>query len=147
MAAHPCRETTEQGGNWQQMVLRGPSTEQTVDAITRRVMDRLRAIPMPEKNRFEIQLALVEGLDNAIGHGNGKNPHKNVTVTCHTRPHQVTLTIEDEGNGFDPSSVPDPTAEENLLREGGRGIFLIQSVADECRFESSGARMVLVFRV
>jgi serine/threonine-protein kinase RsbW len=145
MPSHPCTKTIERGSNWRQVVLRGPSTEETVESINARVMEELSTVGMAERTRFELQLALVEGLDNAVDHGNGGDPRKEVVVTCNTQPRRVTLTIDDQGDGFDYQHVPDPTAEENLLKEGGRGIFLIRSVADECRFEKNGARIVIIF--
>ena len=56
------------------------------------------------------------------------------------------IGVDDEGNGFDPDSVPDPTTDSNILRESGRGVFLMRSYADECRFENGGRRVVLVKR-
>jgi serine/threonine-protein kinase RsbW len=99
---------------------------------------------MADSDRFHLKMAVHEALSNAVEHGNHSDPAKQVTLTCHLQPHQLAITVDDEGEGFDPADVPDPTREENLLREGGRGIFLIQRYADECRFENRGRRLVLV---
>jgi len=130
-----------------QTVLRGPSTHESVEALTDRVCRLLRKLPIQEKARFCLQLALHEALGNAVEHGNRNDPSKQVTVTCSWQAHQVTLIVDDEGDGFDATDLPDPTAPENLLKENGRGIFLIGRYADECRFENHGRRIVIIKRL
>jgi len=92
------------------------------------------------QENFEIELALREALANAIVHGNGEDPNKRVFVNCRCTTHgEVSITVEDEGNGFDYESVPDPTAAENRLRANGRGIHLIRTLMDEVVFEQGGS--------
>jgi serine/threonine-protein kinase RsbW len=89
---------------------------------------------------LEIEMALREALANAIVHGNQENPHKRVDVTCRcTTDGEVSITVQDEGQGFDMKAVPDPTTPENRLMKHGRGIYLMKTLMDEIRFEQGGA--------
>ena len=87
-----------------------------------------------------IEMALHEALANAVVHGNHEDPNKRVDVVCHCCiDGEVWLTIRDQGQGFDSSAVPDPTAPENLLSTHGRGIYFMQASMDEVHFEEGGA--------
>lgn len=93
---------------------------------------------------FEIELALHEALVNAIVHGNQENFCKRVHVWCRcTTDGEVSITVQDEGRGFNSETVPDPTAPENLFRGSGRGIYLMRTLMDEVHFEQRG-RVVLM---
>jgi len=88
----------------------------------------------------EIDIALREALANAIVHGNQEDPHKRVYVRCRcTRDGEVSITVQDEGQGFDSNAVPDPTTPENRLVQHGRGIYLMKTLMDEIRFEQGGS--------
>ena len=89
---------------------------------------------------FEIELALREALVNAIVHGNQEDPHKRVHVKSRCGADgEVSITVEDEGLGFDVDAVPDPTSPENRLQSHGRGIYLIRTLMDEVVFEQGGS--------
>jgi len=91
-----------------------------------------------------IEVALCEALENAAVHGNGENPNKRVSVTCRCTPDgDVSITVEDEGQGFDTGTLPDPIAPENWLRTSGRGIYLMKALMDEVRFEKGGATVYM----
>lgn len=92
---------------------------------------------------FGIHLALEEGVTNAIRHGNCRDPHKQVRISCHLTAERVRLEIEDEGPGFDPSRVPDCTCLENLEKPGGRGLYLIQNYMDLVEYTGRGNQLVL----
>lgn len=85
-------------------------------------------------------VAVTEALTNAILHGNHLQPDKKVRLSFNWDPkaNLLKVEIEDEGEGFDPSALPDPTKEENLLRETGRGIFLMRKLSDALYFKSGG---------
>jgi serine/threonine-protein kinase RsbW len=93
---------------------------------------------------FAIKLALEEGLNNAIKHGNGYDPDKVVQVDFDVTPQQACITITDEGPGFDPCEVPDPTADENLERPCGRGIMLMRAYMDEVEYSGRGNQVRLL---
>ena len=89
---------------------------------------------------MDIEMALIEALENAVVHGNCEDPHKRVYVKCRcTAKGEVSITVQDEGQGFDTGTLPDPTAPENRLRTSGRGIYLMKTLMDEVRFEKGGA--------
>jgi len=84
-----------------------------------------------------ITMAVREATVNAILHGNHYDPAKRVTLSFETSPDALTIAVCDEGSGLDPATVPDPLAPENLLKQSGRGIFLIRSFMDKVHFRSN----------
>jgi serine/threonine-protein kinase RsbW len=94
-----------------------------------------------------IMIAVTESVNNAIIHGNKQNKEKNVDLALEVAENNIKFTIRDEGEGFDFAHLPDPTAPENLLKVGGRGIFLIQNLADEVSFTDNGRTIMLTFYV
>jgi serine/threonine-protein kinase RsbW len=95
---------------------------------------------------LNLRVALGEALANAILYGNRQDPEKHVHVQAELRPGEVVVTVTDEGEGFDPSSVADPTLPENRGRSHGRGLFLLRKLADEVRFNEVGNAVTLVLR-
>ncbi len=95
-------------------------------------------------DRFAIKLALEEALANAIKHGNCCDPTKRVKVDYHIDSRMARISIEDEGCGFNPGSVPDPTIEENLEKPCGRGVMLMRCYMNKVEFSSSGNRVTMV---
>ena len=92
-----------------------------------------------------IMIAVTESVNNAIRHGNKLDPGKNVKLCLELNENQITFFIEDEGEGFDFSNLPDPTAPENIEKPGGRGIFLMKHLADEVTFKENGKQVELSF--
>ena len=78
---------------------------------------------MDEARYHNAIIALTEGVNNAIVHGNKRDEAKSVTITGEILNGMLALIIEDNGEGFNPDALPDPLAPENLLRDGGRGVF------------------------
>lgn len=102
-----------------------------------------------EEDSNRIMLTLSEAVNNAIIHGNKENPDKQVQIqTSLNRDEQILeISVEDEGEGFDPNNIPDPLKEENLLNEGGRGIYLIKQYADNTQFFDNGRKVVITFHL
>jgi serine/threonine-protein kinase RsbW len=94
-----------------------------------------------------ILIALTEGVNNAITHGNQLDPTKTVSLNMETTNNEVQFTIKDQGVGFDYNDVPDPTLPENLEKLRGRGVFLMRNLADEVSFENNGSLVRLKFTV
>lgn len=92
-----------------------------------------------------IMIAVTESVNNAIKHGNNCDKNKNVTLTAVYEDNLVRFIVEDEGPGFDPTKLPDPTAAENLEKLGGRGIFLMEQLSDEVKFSNEGRVSEMVF--
>lgn len=95
---------------------------------------------------FAVRLALEEALANGFRHGNQGDPNKTVTVEYVVEPGQVHLAVQDEGSGFDPGAVPDPTEDANLEIPSGRGIMLIRAYMSDVEFRPPGNRLEMVFR-
>ena len=90
-----------------------------------------------------LKLALVEALTNAMEHGNHWDPELRVEVEARLDREALEVVVSDQGQGFDPASLPDPTSPEQLLCERGRGIFLMRSILDEVEVIPPGNRVVL----
>ena len=96
----------------------------------------------------DIAISVTEVVINAVNHGNKADPDKTVSITVQIGKEEVTVRIEDQGEGFDPQKVRNPLDEENLLREAGRGIFIVRSLMDEVKIESGqqGGTMVTMVK-
>ena len=90
----------------------------------------LRGFGAEESVVADIAISVSELVNNAMLHGNQSADDKIVTVTIKLAKESVTVTIADQGGGFDPSGVPDPLADENLMQEVGRGLFIVKSLMD-----------------
>ena len=112
--------------------------------VEKRILDEAARHGYDDSSMFGIRLALEEGLNNAIKHGNRYDPTKAITVCYEVDAGRVAVTIADEGVGFDPCSVPDPTADENLEKPCGRGLMLIRAYMDEVRFNERGNQIHMV---
>ncbi|WP_444793398.1 ATP-binding protein [Saccharicrinis sp. GN24d3] len=95
----------------------------------------------------KLLLAVVEGVNNAIVHGNKLDSSKNVELEYQISDKDIQVVIRDEGNGFDYTKVPDPTLPENVEKTHGRGIFLMNHLADEIDFEDDGSKVKLTFNL
>jgi serine/threonine-protein kinase RsbW len=108
----------------------------------------LQAAKVPDRDVFCIKLALEEALVNAIKHGNQFDRSKKVYVSYRLLTDRFEVAIRDDGPGFDPTDVPDPTAVENLERPCGRGLMLMRHYMSEVAYNSCGNGVVMcrVFR-
>jgi serine/threonine-protein kinase RsbW len=117
-----------------------PSKVAVISPFTEQLMRFILNFRMADGSETDIEMALLEALANAVIHGNGDNSCKSVYVTCRCYlDGEVTITVRDEGKGFDSSTVPDPTLLENLLFTHGRGIYLMKTLMDEIFFEEGGS--------
>jgi serine/threonine-protein kinase RsbW len=130
-----------------EVALRLPSDLRIIEAAVSHLVSRCRACAF-EGPRLELnfRVGVTEALANAVLYGNASDPAKTVHVQLKVDEHRVVVSVADEGEGFDPGSVPDPTTPENLQSTGGRGLFLIRKLMDETHFNERGnsVRMVLV---
>jgi serine/threonine-protein kinase RsbW len=92
---------------------------------------------------FGVHLAMEEALVNAIRHGNRLDPGKQVQFACRMTPDLVRIEITDEGDGFDPSSIPDPTDPEHIEAPSGRGLMLMRSFMSRVEYNDVGNRVVM----
>jgi len=112
--------------------------------VQKQILDAVERHRFNSESAFGIKLALEEALINAIKHGNKLDPAKVVRVDAVVTATEATITIEDEGPGFRRKDVPDPTAEENLIKCSGRGILLMEHYMDRVVYSNKGRRVRMV---
>jgi serine/threonine-protein kinase RsbW len=116
-------------------------------SIQQQIMDIWLKNGVSDGDLPDLQLALEEGLANAVKHGNQLDPAKQVKVECQLLDDcMIRVTIEDEGAGFNPEEVPDPTDFENLDKPSGRGIVLMRAFMDEVLYNDEGNQLTFCKR-
>jgi len=119
------------GGDIQSVNTLLDSTLDSVETAEDAVLRVAGEIGFPEDELHQIGMAVRESMVNAVVHGNRYNARKKVHLSVLKAPDRLTVVIADEGEGFDLNNLPDPLAEENLLRQSGRGLLLIKAFVDE----------------
>lgn len=108
-------------------------------------LEKINKVLALDDIRFnKLLVATTEAVNNSIVHGNKRNPHKIVTITLEYFDNYISVSVEDEGPGLDPSRLPDPLAEENLLRENGRGVFLMRSLMENVTFGNTSRGSIVI---
>ncbi len=107
------------------------------------ILEAVRRFGYGENCTFAIKLALEEAVTNAFRHGNQKDPDKHITVRYEIDATKILIEIEDEGPGFDPGDVPDPTLPEYIDRPHGRGIMLMRAYLDTVEYIKGGCAVRL----
>jgi serine/threonine-protein kinase RsbW len=123
------------------------STLESVDSAEELAVGMAERAGVDEDDLMKIGMAVRESMVNAVVHGNRYSAHKKVRFSVAANKEQFVVQIADSGDGFDFASIPDPLADENLLRTSGRGIFLIRSFMDDFQMrhlESGGTEVTLV---
>ncbi len=117
--------------------------EKVADTVER-VMSLVQTLPCAQGRLEQLHLALMEALTNAVIHGNREDPAKVVTVCagCNRRA-ELLVWVTDQGEGFDPSALPDPTVAGNMHEGHGRGVFLMRRLVDEVEFNLGGRQVML----
>jgi serine/threonine-protein kinase RsbW len=122
------------------------SQPQSINIIEKVIDDLKNEFEIHEDSYGNILVAVTEAVNNAIVHGNGLDPEKQVKVTYEVEGDRIMFTISDEGKGFDYYNLPDPTAPENLEKPTGRGVFLMKHLADQVIFSENGKVVELYFK-
>lgn len=115
-----------------------------VESFVDRVMERYKLRPDVYGN---ILISLTEAVNNAIIHGNCKDESKSVRIQLRKQKDRLAIRVSDEGRGFDPACIPDPTCPENITKCGGRGVFLMHQLSDEIRFHDNGSTVEMRFKL
>ncbi len=121
-----------------------PSDMSCLQEVCKVVLDLLARYSFGEEDVFAVHLALEEAFSNAVEHGNRRNPQKTVHLKYTIDQEKVELMLTDQGNGFDPSHVPDPRLEPNINDARGRGLLLIRAYMDEVDFSPKGNSVRMV---
>jgi serine/threonine-protein kinase RsbW len=122
------------------VVLQGEAS--AIDPVVRAIMQMVTEMKCAEGKEFEIETSLREALANAIKHGCRNDPRRQVecTVLC-DEARGMLIVVRDPGPGFDPAAIPSPIVGQNLFSDHGRGIYLINQLMDEVRFEKGGTEI------
>jgi serine/threonine-protein kinase RsbW len=122
-----------------------PSMPESIDQVAPYLSRIAQDIPMCERTYGYILVALTEAVNNAMIHGNSLCSGKQVRVQSKYENGELMVVVEDEGAGFDPNGIPDPTSPENLCKEGGRGVFLMRQLCSKLRYRSRGRVVEMCF--
>lgn len=121
-----------------------PASIQMLESFVERVVHKYKIQP---DLYGDILVSLTEAVNNAIFHGNCADKEKLVQVKLRKQNGHLAFRVTDEGVGFDPASVPDPTQPENLCKCGGRGVFLMRELADNIAFHDNGSTVEMQFKL
>lgn len=131
-----------------ELVLELPTDIRSIEHAVEYVMQRCHSCEQHARRlRLNFRVGLTEALSNAMVYGNGHDPAKRVLVEVTLSEGHIEARVTDQGVGFNPSAVPDPTRPENLTNCGGRGIFLMRQLLDEVTFNDQGNQVRLVLRL
>ena len=122
------------------------STREEIERVMAACIESLKACGHDEAAVFSIRLAMEEAMSNAMTHGNGGDSSKRIRVEMEISNGQFTASVTDEGPGYDPVHVPDPTADENLSIASGRGLALIRAFMTEVSLVPPGNRIQMLYR-
>lgn len=123
-----------------------PSTNEAAARVQQEIVDAIEQQDYKREAVFAVRLALDEALVNAVKHGNQGDSSKTVHIDFVINDDRMVIQIEDQGTGFVPEELPDPTAEENLSRPNGRGVMLMRAYMTEVDFNERGNRVILTKR-
>ena len=132
------------GSNEKKLVL--SSTFEEMKRVQPFVKELTKWANLGDDDSNRIMLTLSEAVNNAIMHGNNEDPDKKAYINVTLGDNRtMSINVRDEGDGFDPEEVPNPLKDENLLNEGGRGIYLMKQYADKVQFADSGREIIMTF--
>ena len=125
-------------------LIKVPSEIESIKKVSSEILNSLSQYGVDEDRLFDIRLCTEEVVRNAIVHGNLLNKDLVVKVNYWVEDDALNIEVEDEGAGFDHEKVPDPTQDDNLVKEGGRGVYLVHHFMDEVTFNEKGNKVRLV---
>jgi len=124
------------------------SNAKNIRKIEPYVDEIMRSYCLTEGVYGNILISLTEAVTNAIIHGNREDENKKVIICVKdVSDRNITFLVSDEGTGFDPDKIPDPTCTENLLKLGGRGVFLMRQLSDGVTFADEGRTVEIFFKL
>lgn len=113
--------------------------ENALDAVT-------NEIGLNKENYGKVMVSTLEAVNNAIVHGNKSDPAKNVDIEISFNKDELQIKVTDEGKGFNPWNIPDPTKPENIEALNGRGVFLMSKLSDSIEFSEQGNSVKMTFK-
>jgi len=126
--------------------IRIESTIENLRIVENAIDEATNLIGISQDNYGKVLVSAMEAVNNAILHGNRSNPEKMVDIEISSINDQLHITVTDEGPGFRPESVPDPTTPENIEALNGRGIYLMSHLADQIQYSEKGNSVTMTFK-
>jgi serine/threonine-protein kinase RsbW len=126
--------------------IRIESTIENLRIVENAIDEATAVIGISEDNYGKILVSAMEAVNNAIMHGNKSNPEKIVDIEISYKEEQLNIKVTDEGPGFKPELVPDPTTPENIEELNGRGIYLMSHLADKIEYNPKGNSVTMIFK-
>jgi serine/threonine-protein kinase RsbW len=114
--------------------------------VEKAIDETTNEIGISQDSYGKILVSTLEAVNNAILHGNKSNPKKVVDINIAYKTNVLKITVKDEGNGFRPEEVPDPTLPENIEELNGRGVYLMSRLSDELKFSKKGNAVTMIFK-
>lgn len=128
-------------------MLRLNSLPGNIAKVENLVDDVVNQYRLSSDQKGSILISLTEAVTNAMRHGNSNDESKAVEVSHRQQAGRLSFSISDEGQGFDYTNLPDPTSPENIMKCGGRGVFLMRQLADELEFRNNGSTVEMRFKI
>lgn len=116
----------------------------TIDNLLQSVGQKVK---LSEEENYQIRLILEEAITNGISHGNDYNTSLKVSISIAIENDVVSMSVKDEGEGFNFQDVPDPVKNESQLKPSGRGIYLIKDMADDVKFNDQGNEIIITKKI
>jgi len=123
------------------------SVRENVSLVEKFVDEICQFYNIGDEHYGNILVALTEAVSNAIVHGNRLNPEKDVKFYYESKDSFLSFTVQDQGAGYNPETLPDPTDPDNIESPNGRGVFLMRKLSDEINFHDNGTRIELKFKI
>lgn len=117
-----------------------PIIESTIGKISKK-------IGLTEEQSDNFAIAVTEAIGNSIVHGNKENPQKKVILKISIKTNKIEVSVQDEGNGFDPDTISDPLHPENIMKESGRGLFILKSLMDSVKYSHGGTMIHFTMKI
>ena len=126
-----------------------PTNKKTIGKVEALINSFREKIDLEDEKFYNILIAVTEAVNNAIIHGNQNDPDKSITVKINITEYEISLTVIDNGEGFNPDEIEDPRKPENLLKTNGRGVFLIKSLSHKMTYNktSYGNELTMLFKL
>ncbi len=126
--------------------IRIESSVENLRIVENAIDETTTVLGISQDNYGKILVSAMEAVNNAILHGNKLNTDKIVEIEISYKSDQLTITVTDEGPGFSPETVPDPTTPENIEALNGRGIYLMSHLADNIKYSQKGNSVTMTFK-
>lgn len=125
-------------------VIKIPSDTKYTRGVSSKVLESLKPYKIDESDIYDIRLCVEEAVINGITHGNRRDKRKSVKITYWIKDNQLNVEVEDEGSGFDYKHLSNPTTNDNIMKDYGRGVYLINNLMDEVKYNDAGNKIKMI---